>query len=226
MCPDKDSLASKSLASLSNDFIKQLNSINKITIIPQNKTDWFGGAYSTIKRTLRKVPSDSYPYSTLSPDAQKACADNLWRAIPRIPSMDFDAKMGELIKNISARYALSVGHSQKLISILCKYAFASYNTDKTSLDIEWARFASENSESLLVPIDSIVLHNLFNEKKGLPIQRLTQNYYKIVAENKKAVAWSRLTDINTYWLLQHAIRDLAKDVTPLEFEMRNWWLAK
>jgi len=88
-----------------------------------------------------------------------------------------------------------------------------------------------------VPIDAIVLYRLKylyprefsdveagtgKDKKGRPTY-----WAKIVTEDKSQ-AWSRISDYDTYWHTQTRIRTLAKakNVAPLEFEMRHLWVAE
>jgi hypothetical protein len=221
----------KTLEQLHNAFIEQLKARNRIHLLPFDKQHWFLGSYSTIQRTLRDG------FSPLSIAEKDACADLLFSEVPRISEVDFDSKLKELVLRVAQDFKVSIGHAQKLISILMKYAAACCGHADAHLPDDWKSFAQSESGRMPVPIDAIVLYKLSElhpqefsdveagagkDKKGRPTY-----WAKVVTENKSQ-AWSRITDYTTYWSLQTRIRRLAeaKNVVPLEFEMRHLWVAE
>jgi hypothetical protein len=212
-------------------FIRQLKERNRIQLLPFDQQTWFLGAYSTIQRTLRNC------FSPLT-DLQKAeCADFLFRQIVRLPGKNFDSKLQKLILQTAKDFKVSIGHAQKLISILTKYAAACHGRPAGKVPEDWKALAQSEFERLPVPIDAIVLFQL---KKHYPLKfkdvvagtgrgkKGHPTYWAKVVMEDKSQAWSRISDYDTYWSLQKRIRELAKDkkVAPLEFEMRHLWVAE
>lgn len=212
-------------------FIDQLKIRNRINIVPFDKRRWFRGAYSTIQRTLRDG------FSPLSKEGKDACADMLFKEIPRLSGKGFDANLQSLILKTAAEFKVSIGHAQKLISILIKYAAACAVSSKGQLPEDWKSLVQSEAERLPLPIDAIVLFRLKTlypdkfsdvlggsgtDKKGRP------TYWARVSCDKASAAWSRISDYPTYWSLQKRVRDLASAdrASPLEFEMRHLWVAE
>lgn len=221
----------KTRENLFADFIEQLKARNKIKLLPFNMERWFSGSYSTIQRTLRGS------FSPLSNADKSKCADILFREIPRLSGKNYDSKLKFLILNTAKDFNLSIGHAQKLVSILTKYAAACYNYPDARVPEDWKSFAQFEFGNLPVPIDAIVLYKLkqlypeqFNDivagtardKKGRPI------YWAKVLKNGASQTWSRISDYDTYWSLQVRLRVLAEEnnLAPLEFEMRHLWVAQ
>jgi hypothetical protein len=219
------------LKQLATNFIDQLKARNKVDLLPWDKRRWFRGAYSTIQRTLRGG------FSPLSTKQKCDCADLLSREIPALAGREFDLKLKSLVHRTADEFKLSVGHAQKLISILTKYATACHMHSSLSVPEGWRSLVDSNFDHLPVPVDAIVLFQLRilypnhfpdvlpfsgKDKNGRPT-----HWAKILSGNT-AVSWSRISDYNTYWSLQVRIRELAEanKVAPHEFEMRYLWLAE
>lgn len=212
-------------------FIDQLKARNRIDLLPFDRQEWFRGAYSTIQRTLR----DNFP--PLSEANKSKCADMLFQEIPRLSGQDFDQKLKSLILKTAKDFNVSIGHAQKLISILTKYAAACHRHPDAQMPEDWKSFAQSEFGRMPVPIDAIVLYQLKKlypqefsdveagtgkDKKGRP------TYSAKIVKNGASQAWSRISDYDTYWSLQTRIRALAeaKKVAPLEFEMRHLWVTE
>jgi hypothetical protein len=221
----------KTMEQLYNAFIEQLKARNRIHLLPFNKQQWFRGAYSTIQRTLRDG------FSPLVEEDKKVCADLLFMQIPRLSGQHFDANLQNLILKTAQDFNVSIGHAQKLISILTKYAAACHLHPGAQMPDDWKSFAQSEFGRLPVPIDAVVLHQLKahypknfsdvkartgKDKKGRP------TYWARVVTKEGSQAWSRISDYDTYWSLQERIRELAEaqNVAPLEFEMRHLWVTE
>jgi hypothetical protein len=198
---------------------------------PYDRLVWFGGAYSTICRTLHHGFS---PFT----DAQiDDCSKILSRELPALTADSFDASLRNLVKDISNRFSVSIGHAQKLISIIIKYAYASHLANNAALPREWSTLIQSSEFLLPVPIDSIVLYSLqeiypddFNdvwaERRRSKAGKATYNAK--IRENGLWARWSRISDFDSYWSIQTRIRAIASaaNLSPLEFEMRHLWLTK
>jgi hypothetical protein len=221
----------KTIEQLFAAFTAQLKARNRISLLPFNRQEWFRGAYSTIQRTLRGN------FSPLIEEDKRKCAGLLFREIPLLSGRDYDQKLKSLILKTAQDFKVSIGHSQKLISILTKYSAACHQHPKAQMPDDWKSLAQTEFGRLPVPIDAIVLYQLkaryaekFNDveagtgrdKKGRP------SYWARVVIEDGSQAWSRISDYDTYWSLQERIRKLAKakSVAPLEFEMRHLWVAE
>lgn len=221
----------KTMEPLYTAFIDQLKARNRIDLLPFDRQEWFRGAYSTIQRTLRDN------FSPLSEANKSKCADMLFQEIPRLSGQDFDQKLKSLILKTAQDFNVSIGHSQKLISILTKYAVACHRNFEAQIPEDWKSFAQSEFGRLPVPIDAIVLFHLKahypkkfsdveagtgKDKKGRP------TYWARVVIEEGSQAWSRISDYDTYWSLQERIRGLAEaqNVAPLEFEMRHLWVTE
>lgn len=215
----------KTIEQLFTDFINQLKLRNRISLQPFDQQKWFQGAYSTIQRTLRKE------FKPLSRDEKATCAKLLFSEIPLLSGQNFDVNLKNLILQIATEFNVSIGHAQKLISILAKYAAACHG----EIPQDWKSLIHSEFERLPVPIDAIVLFQLKDRYpemfcdiiagSGMDTEkRLT--YWARVAEQNTTVSWSRISDYKTYWSLQERIRKLAKaeNLAPLEFEMRHLWV--
>ena len=211
-------------------FIEQIRKGNRIKLVPFDEKEWFRGAYSTLQRTLRDG------YKPLSSAQKESCREFCIQRLLRLKSASFDKCLEQLIKDLSSQYSISIGHSQKLLSIITKYAFAVYHGFPQKLPVKWSEFVASNKRSLPVPIDAIVLHAL---KTGYPdcfediksSQSQNRNTGKLNSPaaylhvKNKWQPWSRLTDYDAYFSLQDRIRFLANEtnVSPLEFEMIKLW---
>lgn len=213
-----------------DSFIIQLKRRNKITLLPWEQDRWFRGSYSTIQRTLRNG------FSPLSDDQKTKCAELLFSELQKLKSDGFDKGIESLILRISSDFSLSVGHAQKLVSITTKYAAACNARSDGGMPDALKSMVKSNYDLLPVPIDAIVLYQLRQrypsefsdvqagtgkDKRGRPI------FWAKVCVGDKFEAWSRISDYKTYWSLQLRIRSLAAKTheSPLEFEMKNLWVA-
>jgi len=198
-------------------FIEQIKLRNKITLIPYCEEKWFQGAYSTIQRTLR----DSY--KPLSANQKVLCGDIAIGGICNLKAGSFDDECRNLINLISRKFHLSIGHAQKLISILMKYAFCVYHTKPNELPGKWQRIAQDCKGQLLAPVDAIALRGLNSCAQFRPDSPAIEGAY-IIIEGKR-VPWSKLNSYAAYWTLQQHIRNLARKrkMTPLELEMTHLW---
>jgi hypothetical protein len=106
---------------------------------------WFGGAYRTIQKTLHGR------YAPMTDEHKKSCSDLIWRELPILTVDRFDDAVGDIIDHISDNFKVSVGHAQKLVSILAKYAFVVYQLNSSSLPEVWREFVRLNQCRLLVP---------------------------------------------------------------------------
>lgn len=221
----------KTIESLYTAFINQLKDRNRIYLLPFDRQEWFRGAYSTIQRTLRDN------FSPLNEAKKSECANLLFQKIPRLSGQDFDQKLKSLIRETAKDFKVSIGHSQKLISILTKYAAACHRHSEAKMPKDWKSFAQSEFGRLPVPIDAVVLCQLKARypQKFSDVEAGTRKdkkdrptYWAKVGIGKDSQAWSRISDYDTYWSLQERIRELAKDqkVAPLEFEMRHLWVTE
>ena len=187
----------KTMEQLYNAFIEQLKARNRIHLLPFNKQQWFRGSYSTIQRTLRGS------FSPLSETEKDACANLLFTEVPRISGENFDSKLKALILKTAKDFNVSIGHAQKLISILTKYAAACHRHPAAQMPKDWKSFAQSELGRLPVPIDAVVLHQLKahypkkfsdveaetgKDKKGRP------TYWARVVIEDGSQAWSRISD--------------------------------
>ncbi len=210
-------------------FIARIAERNKIKLLPFNQNSWFTGAYSTISRTL------CGDYKPLSAHEKASCQSLLMKTLPGLIDCSFDSALQDLIKKVSSEYKLSIGHSQKLVGILSKYAFTVYRAYPDQLPENWRKFAEKNALILPVPIDAVVLYNLkkrwpkiFNDIKATKtlVKKNNQySYFAKVSHGDHPVTWSHITDLEVYSSLQNRIRKLAEKskMLPLEFEMSCLW---
>lgn len=219
---------------LGEHFIIQIANRNRIVLSPFDKAHWFSGSYSTIQRTLRNG------FSPLTDKQKTNCAKLLFCNIPALRVGEFDKKLRDLVEQVAHDYCLSKGHAQKLVSILCKYAVAVHFAKLVDLPCDWQNLVSTHAERLPVPIDTIVLFSLkekypydfkdVNAGRTLDNKKKRYIYYATIGKTSccRGVAWSRLTDYDSYWSLQTRIRGLAKaeKLSPLEFEMRHLWVTE
>ncbi|GEM_PF-1259778 len=224
---------SKTDHTLSDSTELSRNFINQIKLPPFNKHNWFIKAYSTIQRTL----CDGI--SPLSIEQKEQCKNMLFTAIPAIGITNFDQNLKSLILNTSNNFSLTIGQAQKLVSILCKYAFTYHLSAPSTLPPEWSNLVKNSGSQIPVPIDTIVLFFL---NKNFPqnfkdvnayrtFNKKTNKYIYQATVNKRLsgeTTWSRLMEYEVYWSLQIRIRDLAqkKNISPLEFEMRHLWITE
>lgn len=215
---------------LCSRFIQQLEERNRIKLLPWDEARWFRGAYSTVQRTLRG------DFSPLTRPQKSSLTELLFGEIPRIAGRNFDKRLKHLIERLVPEFSISIGHAQKLISILLKYAVVCHHCHPGSIPNAWTNLIEAHVGHLPVPIDAIVLYRLANlfpkqfghvcagsgrDKRGRP------TYWATVTSGAKSEAWSRVSTIKTYWSLQERIRLLAasRGCTPLEFEMKNLWVT-
>lgn len=225
---------------LGREFLDRLKKRKPpIVLVPFNEGRWFQGAYSTIQRTLRDG------FDRLS-DAQKdECSARLFKGIPMLGAQSFDQELRQLVLGLAEDFSLSVGHSQKLVSILCKYSFAVHIGCSSQVPLRLGELVTQHEFEIPVPIDTIVLFGLkskYPEKfddimAGRSLDRKGRyNYWATIDQEtgtltndqgaRTSTAWSRLTDYDRYWSLQTRVRELAnvEKLSPLEFEMRYLWL--
>jgi hypothetical protein len=213
---------------LSEKFIHQICGANRIKLRPFSEKRWFSGAYSTIQRTLSKG------FKPLNSENREACRKQLFEGLKTLTPDNFDEEMKSLIGALSKNFKISVGHAQKLVSILLKYAFVTIQCDDKSVPDEIAKLVASSADRFPVPIDAIVLFQLKKtdgvNSDGIRAYRRPNEdgefmHTASVRQGKSFVTWSRLTDYKTYWNLQERIRAVANEnhMTPIEFEMRNLW---
>jgi len=223
-------LNSMSLKSLSNIFIKKIQRDNRICLIPFSESEWFRGAYSTIQRTLHDG------YIPLESQQKEACQRYVNMGLLALRAHDFDCGLKQLILGIAKNYHLSIGHSQKLVSILSKYAFCVYYADRNCIPKDWSKFIESCETKLPVPVDAFVLHALqhkftaefpdvksYQSKNSKTGKSSTSAYVRV---GTQWIPWSRLDDYDVYWSLQTRIRKLTERFiidTSIEFEMRWLW---
>jgi hypothetical protein len=224
------STANVDLKALSNEFIRQIHEGSCISLTPFCENCWFAGAYSTIRRTLHT------DFEPLSAENLTACRELLFLKLKQLKPDDFDAGIKELIEAVADKFGLSIGHGQKLASILLKYAFAAAKSGGAGLPNELSRLVSSTSALFPVPIDAIVLFQL---KKTVGVNSDDIRAYRrpnadgefmhtaFVNQNGSWVTWSRMTDYSTYSSLQQRIRKVAelRAMTPLVFEMSSLWVT-
>jgi hypothetical protein len=70
-----------------------------------------------------------------------------------------------------------------------------------------------------------VLFRLNTCLEGVTVFSTTQETAKVIQPDGQKVFWSRIDSFECYWSLQQQIRAIAKPVVPLEYEMRNLWVA-
>lgn len=207
-----------SLKELSLQFENRIRTRNRIRIRPPGQREWFNGAYSTIRMALW--------HAQPMPLAQRdSCSEILWRELPAIDDPDnFDSAVKRIILKISEANGITIGCAQKLVSILGKYAFVVYQLDPSCLPKEWCSFVKLNAKKLLVPIDNIVLFALRAQLQGVRIRG--GEHMWITQPDGHNVTWSQIDSFECYWSLQQQIRTIADTVIPLEYEMRNLWIAE
>jgi len=204
--------------------------IDQVKLPPFDKDDWFRGAYATIQRTLRDG------FAPLSIDEKKRCSEMLFSGIAGLGVCSFDQELRQLIVETAREFSLSIGHAQKLLSILCKYALASYLVDPLRLPPRWGELMTNHEMRLPIPIDTIVLFSLKNShpskfgdvNAGRTLDKLRDrySYWATIDESGRPTSWSRLNGFEVYWSLQTRVREIAKGryLSPLEFEMRYLWI--
>jgi hypothetical protein len=226
-----DSANNKSagLRQLAEDFIRQIYEGGCISVIPFCQNCWFSGAYSTIRRTLHGE-FDSLKGQTLS-----ECRDALFEGIANLGTGEFDPRLRTLIETVASDFGISIGHGQKLVSILLKYAFAATVLDDPNTPKPIGNVVLHHRSNLPVPIDAGVLYQLksrykdqFGDVRGYRTQDADGEFghtASIKLPDKRWVSWSRLDNYGIYWSLQTRIRKIAKSISmdPLEFEMRFLW---
>ena len=219
----------KLVKSLFEDFAIRLKRSNKIKLLPFSEDEWFRGAYSTIQRTLH------HGFAPLSDNDWKNCRNHLFLEIPKLSGENFDDALKKLIILTAQKFKISIGHSQKLISILTKYAVTYYHCSNGQLPDNWKALIDDHLEELPVPLDAIVLFYLkyhYNHEFPDVSARLYLNknkehsYSAKIFLNDLSQTWSRLSDFETYWSFQMRIRKLAQieEISPLEFEMKYLWV--
>lgn len=221
----------KPIEQLFADFLSQLREKNRIKLVPFDEQRWFRGAYSTIQRTLRDE------FKPLTEDSKVSCASVLFKDIPKLKGNVFDQNLKDLILKTAKDFNVSIGHAQKLISVLTKYAAACHHHSDSQVPDDWKKLVQSKLGRFPVPVDAIVLYRL---KQHYPDQfsdviagsgqdkKGRQTFWAKVVKNGVSQTWSRISDYETYWSLQKRIRALAKanKVAPLEFEMRCLWVAE
>lgn len=209
-----------SISKLAHDFLRQIQTRNKIRLLPFDPSRWFRGAYSTIQRTLR----DSY--QPLDEAQKQDLSRRLFTELLRnreISSEEFSS----LIVGAAAEHQLSVGHMQKIVGMLCKYSFVGAKVSAGDIPEEINGFVKKNEKHLPVPIDNYVLRELATEfsDRFLDISRTGATFR--VAEDNGPVAWSRMQNIETWGRMQNRISELALEhgLSPMAFEMRYLWVV-
>ena len=214
---------------LTRTFIARIAERNKIKLIPFDENSWFRGAYSTISRTLHGA------YNPLDVKGRFLCQAFLMQTLPGLVGCNFDLELKALLTKISSDCRISIGHSQKLVGIVSKYAFTVSRVYPKDLPNNWKQYVDKNASLLPVPIDAIVLFNLknkwpkyFEDIKATRTLNATTNQYNYsayVLQENCHVTWSRITDFDIYSSLQSRIRELAceSNIATLEFEVSNLW---
>ena len=201
-------------------FEQRILTRNRIRLCPFNERKWFNGAYSTIQRTLHT------DYSPLSDDQKISCLEELFSHIFQLPLCNSGQKLDAMITQFSSKYRISIGHSQKLISIIIKYAYVANHIECIGVPKDVKEFVSNNICHLPIPVDTIVLDILRRDfpDNVFPISK--SGYSRIQQTDGKLVTWSRLQDIESYRILQTEMGHIAtsKQWTPMEFEMRSLWV--
>mgnify|MGYP006983099165 CR=1 FL=1 len=218
-----------SIAALGEKFVHQLLKRNRIRLLPFDRREWFRGAYSTIQRTLRNE------FRPLSAEQKMQCVETIFSRIAALRAEQFDADLQALLVELSTEYAISLGHAQKLVSILIKYTFVCCEMREAHVPEPLRVFVQTNKARLPVPVDAIVLGALaiqfpkaFQDivVKVTSAREVRRSYSAKIQQSSHWVSWSRLSEYRVYESVQVRVRELAVGamLTPLEFEMRHLWV--
>lgn len=206
---------------LGESFIAQIAERNRIHLLPFKRPLWFAAAYSTMQRTLRGE------FTPLLPEQKNRLEERLFSQLLDGRRLSLDS-IGREIGEISSEYGISVGHAQKVVGMLSKYAYATAHVAPHELPANLLQFVEWNIDDLPVPIDNFVLEALFQkyrENFGDIVKRGAT--YKVLSGDDE-VPWSRLPSLSVWQSLQRRIQSLAvaQSQTPMEYEMRNLWVVK
>jgi len=165
-------------------------------------------------------------YSPLSDDQKKSCRMELFSRISGLVLSNSGEELDKMITHFSSKYKISIGHSQKLISIIIKYAYVANHIKCDDVPKDVKEFVSNNICHLPIPVDTIVLDILRRDFPDNVFPISESGYSRIQQTNGAWVTWSRLQDIKSYRTLQTEMGHIAtsKQWTPMEFEMRSLWV--
>jgi hypothetical protein len=207
------------IAPLAQKFIDKIAQDNRIHLAPFDRIRWFKGAYSTLQRTLRDG------YQPLSPEQKRELEERLFSEVlcDRTHSLD---DLESIISGIATRYRISAGHSQKLVGMLSKYAYAATCVSVPDLPSDVEAYVHRNLMSLPVPIDNYVLGSLFANHRSNFTDIIDRGPGFRLRDSTGEFPWSRMSQSSTWRSMQVRIQAIANSrlQSPLEFEMRSLWV--
>jgi len=196
---------------------------------------WFMSAYYTFQRTLWGV------FSPLTDDQKNRARDLVFRQLPHLEndSVQFKKAWSALLQRLitlsqqpNGSNGISLGHAQKLVSIILKYAYVADRLEKSDLPTSLRMMVQNCRKHLPVPLDNIVLKCLVVEKKlrfwrihCTPKGSPWINEAEAEKDDGYWVRWSRLQNLNAYWDIQNKIREMAdsSEHDPMGYELVELW---
>lgn len=198
---------------------------------------WFTGAYYTFQRTLWGE------FSPLTEDQKKRAQEVVFKQLPRLESdpAQFKKAWSALLQRLIAlsnqpngSHGISLGHAQKLVSIIVKYAYVAEQLDNPKLPKDLGMMVQSCRNVLPVPLDNIVLKRLkFGADEEFRFERIhcSQKGSPSIdqADDPQAsrpwVRWSRLESLKAYWAIQTEIQMLAAKAgyDPIGYELVKLW---
>jgi hypothetical protein len=207
------------IATLAQTFIHKIAQDNRIRLSPFDRTRWLKGAYSTMQRTLRDG------YEPLSPEQKSKLEKWLFAEVlcDRAHSLD---NLESIIGSIASQYRISAGHSQKLVGMLSKYAYAATCVSLPDLPLDIKAYVDRNLMLLPVPIDNYVLGALLADHRPDFPDIIDRGLGFRLRDSTGDFPWSRMIQSSTWRSMQARIQAIAKSrlQSPLEFEMRSLWV--